>query len=177
MSGRAERGPVRRTASGMGRLWHHLPWGHPDAPLSAGQSGLLFTPGPRLGWVFRDRRELAAPCPGPEPSPQAIQAQAAARMAAAGQAWQRAWRWAGKPSIALALVLVALAGYAKSASGCFNLGLTAGRSRAATGSHLAGWHSLYPDVAVRVVQRGEPSRVSHFRGRSNTPNELTDPPT
>ena len=24
---------------------------------------LLFTPGPRLGWVFRDRRELALPYP------------------------------------------------------------------------------------------------------------------
>jgi len=95
-------------------------------PVPAGQPELLlFTPGPRLGWVFRDRRELAAPYPEPEPNPQAIQAQAAARMTAAEQAWGRAWKWIGKPSIALALLLVLLAGCAESVSGSFNLGATA----------------------------------------------------
>lgn len=77
---------------------------------------LLFTPGPRLGWVFRDRRELAAPYPEPVPSQQAIQAQASERAAAAEQALARAWRWVGKPSIALAVILVVLAGCAKSVS-------------------------------------------------------------
>jgi hypothetical protein len=95
-------------------------------PVPTGQPELLlFTQGPRLGWVFRDRRELAAPYPEPEPSPQAIQAQAAARMTAAEQAWQRAWKWIGRPSIALALLLVLLAGCAKSVSGSFDLGATA----------------------------------------------------
>jgi hypothetical protein len=35
-----------------------------------GTEQLLFTPGPRLGWVFRDRQELTAPFPEPQPSPQ-----------------------------------------------------------------------------------------------------------
>jgi hypothetical protein len=96
-----------------------------QAPAAAGPMSALFTPGPRLGWVFRDRREFAAPYSEPQPSPQLIQAQATARMTAAEQAWQRAWKWAGKPSIILALVLVLLAGCAKSVSGSFDLGLTA----------------------------------------------------
>ena len=70
---------------------------------------LLFTSGPRLGWAFRDRRELASPYPQPRPAPQVVQARAAARLQAAEQRWQRAWRWAGKPSIALAIILVLLA--------------------------------------------------------------------
>jgi hypothetical protein len=78
---------------------------------------LLFTPGPRLGWAFRDRRELVPPYREPPPGPEAIQARAAARVAAAEQTWQRAWRWAGKPSIVLAIILVVLAGCAHSVSG------------------------------------------------------------
>ena len=86
---------------------------------------LLFTPGPRLGWVFRDRRELASPYPEPQPSPQAIQDRAAARSTAAEEKWQRAWRWAGKPSIALAILLVLLAGCSHVVSGSsFSPGLT-----------------------------------------------------
>ena len=67
---------------------------------------LLFTPGPRLGWVFRDRRETALPYSEAQPNPRVIQAQAASRAAEAEQSWARAWRWAGKPSIALAVILV-----------------------------------------------------------------------
>jgi hypothetical protein len=97
----------------------------PAVTTPAAGEELLFTPGPRLGWVFRDRRELAAPYPEPEPGPHTIHGQAAARITAADQAWQRAWTWIGKPSIALALILVLLAGCEKSVSGSFNLGLTA----------------------------------------------------
>ena len=104
------------------RNWQATPSAGPS-PL-AGQD-LLFTPGPRLGWVFRDRRELAAPYPEPEPSPNAVHAQAVARMATAEQAWQRTWKWVGKPSIGLALLLVVLAGCSRSGSGNFSLGLTA----------------------------------------------------
>ena len=104
------------------RNWQATPSAGPAPP--AGQD-LLFTPGPRLGWVFRDRRELAAPYPEPEPSPQAVHAQAVASMATAEQAWQRTWKWIGKPSIGLALLLGLLAGCARSVSGQFSLGLTA----------------------------------------------------
>ena len=34
----------------------------PGGPAPAGRQ-LLFTPGPRLGWVFRDRRETRASLP------------------------------------------------------------------------------------------------------------------
>ncbi len=110
-------------------------------PVPPGRQQLLFTPGPRLGWVFRDRRELAAPYPDPQPDPQVIQAQATARTATADQALARAWRWAGKPSIALAVILAVLAGCAKSVSGSFNLGLTAITIIAACGPGLGytGW--------------------------------------
>jgi hypothetical protein len=119
-------------------------------PVPGGQPELLlFTPGPRLGWVFRDRRELAAPYPEPEPSPQAIQARAAARMTAAEQAWRRAWKWTGKPSIALALLLALLAGCARSVSGSFNLGATAVAIVALCGPGLgyAGWRWLQREQA------------------------------
>jgi hypothetical protein len=130
------------------------PGGGPAPP--AGQE-LLFTSGPRLGWVFRDRRELAVPYPEPEPSPHAIQAQAAARMAASEQAWQRAWKWVGKPSIALALLLVLLAGCAKSVSGSFNLGLTAITIFVLCGPGFgyAGWQWLRREQARDVLPEQE----------------------
>ena len=126
-------------------------------PAPAGHEGLLFTPGPRLGWVFRDRRELAAPCPEPEPSPHAIQARAVTRTTAAEQAWQRACKWAGKPSIALALLLVLLAGCAKSFSGSFNLGLTAVTILVLCGPGFgyAGWRWLQREQARDVTPQQE----------------------
>lgn len=148
-----------------------LPTGGPTPPV--GQE-LLFTPGPRLGWVFRDRRELAVPYPEPEPSPDAIQAQASARMTGADQAWQRAWKWIGKPSIALALVLLLLAGCAKSVSGSFNLGLTAITIIVLCGPGLgyAAWQWLRREQARDVT----PSRNTSGRwpaGTSAPPNTKT----
>lgn len=35
-------------------------------------NALLFTPGARLGWTFRDRRSLVAPYPEQPPDPDAI---------------------------------------------------------------------------------------------------------
>jgi hypothetical protein len=91
-------------------------------PASAGTDPwrLLFTGGPRLGWVFRDRRELIPAYPEPKPGPQAIQAAAAARVTAADARFRRAWKWAGKPSIALALILVLLAACSRTAGGGFS---------------------------------------------------------
>src|ERR1700733_5686153 len=108
---------------------------------------LLFTPGPRLGWVFRDRRELAVPYPEPQPDPRVIQAQAAARAAGAEQSWARAWRWAGKPSIALAVILVLLAGCQRSVEGAFSPGLTLVRLVILCGPGLGytGWCWLRRD--------------------------------
>ena len=136
------------------RNWQAMPSAGP-APL-AGQD-LLFTPGPRLGWVFRDRRELAAPYPEPEPSPHAVHAQAVARLATAEQAWQRTWKWVGKPSIGLALLLVVLAGCARSVSGNFSLGLTAVTIATLCGPGFAwtGWQWLRREQARDMTPEQE----------------------
>jgi hypothetical protein len=128
----------------------------PDGPVPMGRQ-LLFTPGPRLGWVFRDRREIALAYSEPRPSPQVIQAQAAARAAGAEQAWTRAWRWAGKPSIALAAVLVLLAGCQRSVSGSFSPGLTVITVVVLCGPGLAyaGWCWLRRDQARAVPPEQE----------------------
>jgi hypothetical protein len=73
----------------------------------------LFTPGPRLGFVFRDRRELVVPFPEPEPDPEVIKARLASQAAEADRALGRAWTWTGKPSIGLAILLVVAAGAAR----------------------------------------------------------------
>jgi hypothetical protein len=90
-------------------------------PSGARPSDLLFSPGPRLGWVFRDQRELTIPYPEPPPDQRAVQARAAGQAAAADRALSRAWRWAGKPSIAVALVLMVIAGCAKALTGSYAL--------------------------------------------------------
>jgi len=136
------------------RNWQAMPSAG-AAPL-AGQD-LLFTPGPRLGWVFRDRRELAAPYPEPEPSPHAVHAHAVARLATAEQAWQRTWKWVGKPSIGLAVLLVILAGCARSVSGNFSLGLTAVTIATLCGPGFAwtGWQWLRREQARDMTPEQE----------------------
>jgi len=73
----------------------------------------LFTPGIRLGWTYRDRRGLTAPYPEPEPDPELLRGQMTERAAVAQVSYARARRWVIKPSLALGLVLLLLAGYAE----------------------------------------------------------------
>jgi hypothetical protein len=80
---------------------------------SARWQALLFTPGARLGWTFRDRRSLITPFAEPEPDLDEIRQQSAARAAAAERSYQRALKWAARPSLMLAVVLAVLAGCAK----------------------------------------------------------------
>lgn len=130
----------------------------PAGPPPASRQQLLFTPGPRLGWVFRDRREIAAPYPEAEPVPQVIYAHATARDAAAEQAWARAWRWTGKPSIALALILVLLAACSKAVSSAsFSLLPTALGVLVLCGPGLAytGWCWLRRDQARDLTPEQE----------------------
>jgi hypothetical protein len=71
-----------------------------------GRRAALFTPGPRLGWVFRDRRQLAAPFPEPPPDLEAMRA-AAERRAEADHAGYRKFRkFLGLPSGLLLIVLL-----------------------------------------------------------------------
>jgi hypothetical protein len=115
---------------------------HPAHPRSqtTGAEQLLFTPGPRLGWVFRDRSELATPFPEPQPTPQAIGAQAAVEVAAAGQAWRRAWKWAGLPSALVAAMVIALEGCGQAETGQFSIGtLLTALVLCSPGLAYAGW--------------------------------------
>lgn len=130
----------------------------PAGPVPASRQQLLFTPGPRLGWVFRDRREIVAPYPEPEPEPQVIYANATAWGAAAEQAWARTWRWIGKPSIVLALTLVLLAACSEAVSSAsFNFGLTALGVLVLCGPGLAytGWCWLRRDQARDLTPEQE----------------------
>src|SRR5580698_8968078 len=77
---------------------------------------LLFTPGGRLGWTFRDRRTLMAPYAEPPPDPGLIRQQAAARAAAASRAYENARTWVLRPSLMLAVLVAVLAGCAKAVS-------------------------------------------------------------
>jgi hypothetical protein len=75
---------------------------HPARPArakgaGAGTQAMLFTPGARLGWIFRDRRTLLAPYPEPAPDLEQLREQPAASTAAAQARYARVRRWAGKP--------------------------------------------------------------------------------
>jgi hypothetical protein len=85
---------------------------------------MLFTPGARLGWVFRDRRTLLAPYPEAEPDLARLREQAAAAAAATQARYAKVRRWAGKPSLIAAVVLVLLAGCAKEAGSGADTGRT-----------------------------------------------------
>jgi hypothetical protein len=65
----------------------------------------LFTPGPRLGWTFRNRRTLLAPFPEPPPNLEAIDGQAAARLAAAQRSLEQARKWGLWPSVVVFVVM------------------------------------------------------------------------
>ena len=75
---------------------------------ATGTEHQLFAGGPRLGWTFRDRRQLITPYTEPEPDPQALAGQAAARRSRAERAWRFSLRWVARPLLPLAVVLYAL---------------------------------------------------------------------
>ena len=81
----------------------------------AGAEYLLFTPGPRLGWAFRDRRQLITRYPEPEPDPKTVTRQAQARLAQAKQAARFSLRWVARPLLPLAVVLYAASALAAEA--------------------------------------------------------------
>jgi hypothetical protein len=68
---------------------------------------LLFTPGPRLGWVYRDQPADVEPFSQPPPDPETMQQDAVANADAATARYARARRYVGVPAvIAAAAVLV-----------------------------------------------------------------------
>jgi len=80
---------------------------------ATGAEYLLFTGGPRLGWVFRDRRRLATPYAEPEPDPQAVTGQVTARREQAERAWRFALRWVARPLLPLAVAVYGLGEFAR----------------------------------------------------------------
>ena len=81
----------------------------PSAPIDPlTRRALLFTPGQRLGWEFRDRSESTGPFPMPPPDPEAMRQAAADHANTAHARYLRARRYLGLPAlIAAAAVLIA----------------------------------------------------------------------
>jgi hypothetical protein len=73
---------------------------------------MLFTPGPRLGWTYTDHRSLISRYGEPPPDLEEIRRQAGARLADAQRSWQRALKWALRPSLMVFVALLALGGFA-----------------------------------------------------------------
>jgi hypothetical protein len=84
----------------------------PQGPVT-GAEDLLFTPGPRIGWTFRDRRQLVTRYAEPEPSEQRIARQVAARLARAERAARFSLRWVARPCLPLAAALYLLGALAR----------------------------------------------------------------
>src|SRR3984885_10962142 len=84
---------------------------------AADRRASLFTPGPRLGWEFRDRRQLAAPFPQPRPDLEAMRASAAQQAESAEKAYRKIRKFLGIPSTLLFVVLLLADGCAANISG------------------------------------------------------------
>ena len=96
----------------------------------------LFTPSIRLGWTFRDRHGLTAPYPEPQPDPEVLREQISERAAAAQASYIRARRWVIKPSLALGLLLLLLAGYAEGRNNATDAAPTLAAAVIVTGAGL-----------------------------------------
>jgi pyrimidine deaminase RibD-like protein len=70
---------------------------------------LLFTPGPRLGWVYRDQPAHLEPFPQPPPDEEAMRQAASDHADAATARYARARRYAGTPAVIAAAAVLAAA--------------------------------------------------------------------
>jgi hypothetical protein len=85
---------------------------HPAGTGAPAPEQLLFTPGSRLGWTFRSRRDLIGRYSEPPPELEDLRQQAAMRTAGARRSWERARKWVLRPSLMVTIALLALAGCA-----------------------------------------------------------------
>jgi hypothetical protein len=81
------------------------------------QQALLFTPGGRLGWIFRDRRALAAPYPEAPPDEATLREQVAARVQEAEASYEKMRKWVGTPSMVVLIGALLLAGLERAVFG------------------------------------------------------------
>ncbi len=124
----------------------------PDEVL--GRPASLFTPGPRLGWVFRDHRQLAAAFPEAPPELESMQAAAAQSARAARAGYLKTRKYLGRPSALLLLVLLL-------ADGCrANLGGTS-----PLGADLVALLICSPGIVLTAVkwQRSRPAAARSDR--------------
>jgi hypothetical protein len=120
---------------------------------------LLFTPGPRLGWTFRDRRTLCSPFPEPPPDGKAMMQQAAARLANAQWHWQRAVKWALRPTLFILIALLTLAGCAHAFNPAAPFGITI-ITAIILALPGAGW-TLWRYAQVNLAKDADPQRQYH----------------
>jgi hypothetical protein len=123
----------------------------------AGTEHLLFAPGPRLGWVFRDRRRLVSPYAEPGPDSQAVAGQVAARRARAEKAWRFSLLWVARPLLPLAMVLYAAGALARDAAHRAHPGALAWLPFAVAAAGLA-WPSWCLTRLV-LARRANPAQV------------------
>jgi hypothetical protein len=119
---------------------------------SPGPEQLLFTPGPRLGWTFRSRRDQITPYSEPPPELEQLREQAAARVADAQASWNRARKWGLRPSLIIAVVLIALAACAHTLNSSAPLSTTLITAivLAAPGTGWAVWRYMQLSMAKDV---------------------------
>jgi hypothetical protein len=122
-----------------------------------GTEQMLFTPGPRLGWTFRDRRQLISPYTEPGPDPQAITGQLTARKEKAQRAWRFSLLWVARPLLPLAMILYAAGALARDATHRSHPGALAWLPFAIAAIAL-GWPAW---CLARLVQarRADPAQV------------------
>ena len=122
-----------------------------------GTEQMLFTPGPRLGWVFRDRHQLISPYAEPGPDQQAITGKLTAQKERAERAWRFALLWVARPLLPLAMILYAAGILARDATHQAHPGTLAWLpfAIAATGVAWPAW------CLARLVQarRTDPAQV------------------
>ena len=122
-----------------------------------GTEQMLFTPGPRLGWVFRDRHQLISPYAEPGPDPQAITGQLTARKERAGRAWRFSLLWVARPLLPLAMILYAAGILARDATHQAHPGALAWLPFAVAAIGL-GWPSWCLARLV-LARRADPAQV------------------
>jgi hypothetical protein len=118
---------------------------------------ILFSPGPRIGWTFRSHRDLIPAFPEPAPDPGSIREQAAARAAGEQRRWERARKWALRPSLIVLVALVALAGCAHAINPAAPLGTTVITAVVLAGPGT-GW-AIYRFLQLRMAQTTDPRHL------------------
>jgi hypothetical protein len=135
------------------------------------QQALLFTPGARLGWVFRERRQLITPYPEPRPDQRLLAEQAEAARELAARRYANTRRWLGLPSASIAIIAVVLAGCARAANPQANFAVAVAYTAVLCGPGLTAmawtWYrSTQAQDADRGVEREFEYQTGQWQARA-----------